>query len=75
MTKAAVLLLVIGLGLAACAAPAPHMGVGVSPGGVAVTPSVSTTVETGTVPLRVGISPSGPRLSTGLGPLGIGLRL
>lgn len=74
MSRAA-LLIGAALALTACAAPQPHLGMGVSPDGVAVTPSVSTSVTTGAVPVRIGVSPSGPRLSTGLGPLGIGLRL
>lgn len=57
--------------LAACAAPEPHVGVGVSPAGVAVTPSVGTRAG----PLRLGVTPHGARIGAGLGPLGIGLAL
>ncbi|WP_226341003.1 hypothetical protein [Gemmobacter serpentinus] len=71
MIPRAPLVLAIFLGAAGCAAPDPHLGVGVSPDGVAVTPSVGTNAG----PVRLGVSPSGARVSTGLGPLGIGLRL
>lgn len=68
MIRAALALLL----LAACAAPSdPAVGVDVNatPHGVAVTPSVGTTVGG----VRVSASPHGGRIGTRIGPVRIGM--
>ena len=63
--------LLIGLLLAACAPAQPHLGVRATPSGVAVTPSVATTLGD----VRIGATPQGAHLGTRIGPLGLGVGL
>ena len=67
MTRA----LLIALLLAACAPAQPHLGVRATPAGVAVTPSVATTMGG----VRIGASPHGAHLGTRIGGVGLGIRL